>query len=162
MWKSAKYALVTGTIAYLMVGVLLFLFGISQTGWSRIDSDAGIFMADSLTFMLSEFQGWGDFWYLAVLVPWLGSSLVLALLMHWLGREAKRRRLFGGASIAAYYVVMLLVFAIGKLVTSWGHIDVNPGDVAYLLFLIWPIAGFGLGYAAATIADKIIEFPNPH
>jgi Na+/H+ antiporter NhaC len=159
MGKIVRYALLTCTIAYFIAAVLLFIFGFSQTGWSRIDSDTGTFLLSGLTLALSEFQGWGDFWYLAVLVPWVGSSLVLALLMYRFNGGTKRRRLFGGASIAVYYVIMLLVFAIGRLAASWGQIDINPGDVAYLLLLIWPVVGFILGYLSAIIADRIVKFP---
>ena len=159
MGKTIKYALVTCFLAYFIAAVLLFIFSINQTGWSRIDSDTGRFTMSFLTLILSEFQWWGDFWYLAVLIPWLGSSLVLMLLIQRWGRKASRRRLSGGFSTGIYYVIMLLVFAIGRLVTAWGQMNVNPGDAGYLLLLIWPLGGFGLGYLSAIIADKMVMLP---
>ncbi len=156
MRKILKYAFLTCTIAYVIIGVLLFILGYSLTGWSRIDSDVWVFLLGSVTLVLSEFQFWGDLSYLAILVPWLGSSLVLALLIYRFDKTLKRRRLLAGISIGIYYLVMMLVFVFGKIATSWGHIDINPGDAAYALFLIWPLGGFGLGYLSALITDKII------
>lgn len=157
MRNNLKYAFLACTLAYLIIGILLFLFGFSQTGWSRIDSDAGTFILGSVTLVLSEFQFWGDFYYLSVLVPWLGSSVVLALLLHRFDKNKKRRRLMAGTSIGIYYLIMMFVFIAGKIITSWGHIDINPGDAAYTLFIIWPLAGFGLGYLSGAIADKIVK-----
>jgi hypothetical protein len=159
MKHSIKYVLLTCTIAYLIAVVMIFILGISQTGWMRIDSDTGRYMVSMVTLVLSEFQGWGDFWYLAVLVPWLGSSLLLALLIKRNTARARRRHVFSGVSIGAYYIIMLLVFAAGKLATFWGQIDLNPGDVYYILFLIWPLGGFLLGYLSAIITDKVLKIP---
>jgi hypothetical protein len=159
MKKALGYALLTCTIAYFLAAVILFVLGLSQTNWSRIDHNTGRFIASTLTLVLSEFQGWGSLWYLAVLVPWLGSTLLLALLVKRFGAEARRRYLFGGASVGIYYVIMLLVFVFGKLITSWYQIDINPGDIIYVLLLIWPLGGFGLGYLAAMITDRIIRLP---
>ncbi len=104
-----------------------------------------------LTLGLSEFRLWGDFNYLASLVPWLGSSLVLTLLMRWFNSESKRRRLLGGLSIFAYYFVMFLVFIIMGLIVGWG-------DIAYSLLILWPLVGFGLGYLAVVIAEKVLKY----
>jgi hypothetical protein len=60
--------------------------------------------------------------------------------------------------MGVYYIALILVFAIGKLVSNWGYIAVHQGDIYYLLLLIWPLAGFGLGYLSAWIADKIVKF----
>ena len=148
MKKSFKYAFLTCTLAYVIGAVLLFIFFV-------VESRSGDYIVrdlmTGLTLMLSEFQWWGDFYYLAVLVPWLGSSLVMALLMIWLNRGAGHRRLLGGFSIFAYYLAMILVFIIYGLVDGWG-------DIGYQLFPIWLIIGFGLGYLAATIAEKIVRF----
>jgi len=152
MMKIFKYAFLTCTIAYFIAAVLLFIFSIGQTGWSRIDNDAGTFLLSILTLALSEFQWWGDFWYLAVLVPWLGSSLVMVLLMIWLNKGAGHRRLLGGFSIFAYYLAMILVFIIHGLIDGWG-------DIGYEFFPLWPLGGFVLGCLSAWIADKIIKLP---
>ena len=52
---------------------------------------------------------------------------------------------------------MILVLIIGKIILSWGHIDINPGDITYALFLIWPVAGFAVGYLSGLITDKILN-----
>jgi uncharacterized membrane protein len=157
MWNSFRYALLTSAIAYVIITFVLFLYGFAQTGWSRIDSDVGSFLLGGVTLVLSEFPFWGSFSYLAVLVPWLGSSLVLIVLISRWGDTSKKRRLFAGTGIGVYYLIMMLVFIGGKIITSWGHIDVNPGDFAYALFLIWPLGGFGVGYLSALITDKILK-----
>jgi hypothetical protein len=151
MCKNLKYALLTCTVNYSIAAVLLFLFGVSQTGFRRIDSDAGQFIVDGLTLALSEFQWWGDYWYLAVLVPWLGSLLILTLMMAWSNSVRGHRRLLAGISISAYYLVLFLVFIINGLISGWG-------DIAYPMLVLWPIIGFGLGYLSAIISDKIVKF----
>jgi hypothetical protein len=160
MRKIIKYSLLTCLIAYVLAAIAMFIFAISQTGWSRIDSDSPIFIVDMLTLGLSNYSCWGDFWYLAALVPWLGSSLVLALVLKRFARTAARRAMWAGLSVALYYVVVLLVFAIGKVIAFWGNIEVHPGDFAYVLLLIWPIGGFVVGYFSAMITDKIIKLPG--
>ena len=159
MVKTIKYSLVTCFIAYVMGAIALFIFNMSELGWSGIDKQGAGFIVNMLTLGFADYPGWGDLWYLAVLVPWLGSSLVLALFLTWRGKD-KWRWLWGGLSVAIYYIVRLLVFAIGKLIVFWGNIDVHPGDFAYALLLIWPAGGFILGYLAATITDRIIKLPS--
>jgi hypothetical protein len=159
MGKTIKYALLTCLIAYLIGAVVLFIVSVKMTGWSGIDDNVGRSVVSSLTLVLSEFQGWGDFWYLAVLVPWLGSSLLLALLVKRNAGGSRLRRLWGGVSVSVYYVIMMLVFATGRLLTSWNELDFNPGDVIYLILLLWPLGGFGLGYLSAVITDKIVKLP---
>jgi len=159
MARTIKYALATCFIAYLLGAIGLFIFYISEMGWDGMDADAAGFVVNMLTLGFADYPGWGEFWYLAVLLPWLGSSLVLALFLFWRGRD-RRRWLWGGLSIAIYYIVRLLVFAIGKLIAFWGNIDIHPGDFAYVLLLIWPAGGFILGYLAATITDRIIKLPS--
>ena len=149
--KNLKYAFLTCTLTYAIGALLLFIFSVAQTGWSRIDSDTGTCLASGLTLALSEFQWWGDFWYLAVLVPWLGSSLLMVLLMTRFNYGAGRRWLLGGTSIFTYYLVMILVFIIHGLIEGWG-------DIGYGLFPLWLIIGFGLGYLSAVITDKMVEF----
>jgi hypothetical protein len=157
MGKIIKYALLTSLIAYIMAALAACFFYHSQSGWSHVDGDNVRFTVDMLTLGLSNYTGWGDFWYLAALIPWLGSSLVLGLVLKRFARTAGRRALWGGLSVAIYYVAVLLVFAIGKLITNWGNIDVNPGDVAYVLLLIWPVGGYIAGYFAAMITDKVVK-----
>lgn len=148
--KILKYAFLTGTIAYFIAAVVIFILSVSQTGWSRIET--GETIVSALTLGLSEFGWWGNFYYLAVLVPWLGSTLLLALLLFWLDGGEGRRRLFGGLSIFAYYLAMWLAFVFHMIIFG-------RGDVAYPLLLIWPVAGFLLGYLSAIITDKMIESP---
>ena len=156
MWKALRYAFFTGTLAYLMAAVLLIiLFAIEGIdGYIIINN-----LMTGLTLMLSEFQWWGDLYYLAFLVPWLASSLVLVFLIIRFNRNrgVRRRRLLGGLSICVYYIAMILVFAIGRVATFWGQVEVHPGDIGYLLLLIWPVGGFILGSVAAIIADKILK-----
>jgi hypothetical protein len=159
MVKIIRYALVTCLIAYILVAIVMFIFAVSQTGWSRVDSDTPKFIVDMLTLGLSNYSWWGDIWFLAALVPWLGSSLVLGLVLKRFARTAGRRTLWGGLSVAIYYIVALLVLGIGKLITNWGNIEVHPGDFAYVLFLIWPIGGYVVGYFAVMITDKIVKLP---
>jgi hypothetical protein len=159
MGNKIKYALLTCLIAYILAAFAMFIFAISQTGWRSIDGDAPTFIVDMLTLGLSQYEGWGSVWYLAVIVPWLGSSLALALLLKFFPGKAGRRYFWGGVSVALYYVVVLLVFAIGKLITFWGEIDVHPGDFAYVLLLIFPLCGFIGGYIGAMITEKILRLP---
>jgi len=157
MGKKIKYAVLTCLIAYVLAAFAMFIFAISQTGWSRIDGESPRFIVDMLTLGLSQYEGWGNFWYLAVIVPFIGSSLVLALLLQLSNRTAGRRYFWGGLSVALYYIVVLLAFAIGKMITFWGEIEVRPGDLAYVLLLIFPLCGFIVGYVAAMITDKIVK-----
>jgi len=148
MKKSFKYGFTTCTLAYLLIVIpLLVLFVTLLRGsYEPIIDVKG--MLSALTLMLSEFSWWGDFYYLAFLVPWLASSLVMVLLMIWFNRGARRRRLLGGLSVFAYYLAMVFVFIIHGLIRGWG-------DIAYGLIWLWPLFGFGFGYAAATIVERI-------
>jgi hypothetical protein len=159
MGKIAKYALVTCLIAYILVAIVMFLFAVSQTGWTKVDDESPKFIVDMLTLGLSNYTWWGEFWYLAALVPWLGSSLVLGLALKRFARTAGRRALWGGLSVAIYYIVVLVVFGLGKLITNWGNIEVHPGDFAYALLVIWPIGGYVVGYLVAMITEKIVKSP---
>jgi hypothetical protein len=159
MGKISRYVLVSCLIAYILAAIVMFLFALSQTGWSRVDSDTPKFIVDMLTLGLSNYTCWGDFWYLAALVPWLGSSLLLGLVLKRFARTAGRRAVWGGLSMAIYYIVVLIVLGLGKLITNWGNIEVHPGDFAYVLFLIWPIGGYVVGYFAAVITEKIVKSP---
>ena len=154
MTHNLKFAFITSTVTYAIAAAILAVF-FAATGFS-----GGYFgreLVTGLTLMLSEFQWWGEVYYLAVIIPWLGSTLVMAVLLTAFTSDAGRRRLFGGTSICVYYVAMILVFAIGRTVSSWGNIEVNPGDIGYLLLLIWPIIGFGLGYLTSTAAESIVK-----
>jgi len=159
MGKTVKYAFFTCTLAYLIAAVLLFIFSVAQTGWSRIDNDIVTFLPSGLTLGLFEFKWWGGFYYLAILVPWLGSTVLLVLLLHWFKGEAKRRRLLGGLSIGVYYFAMIMVYFIDKMATWWGHII--PPDfldiLFYLMFFICPVCGFGVGYLAGFIVERILK-----
>ncbi len=159
MAKIIKYSLVTSFIAYLIGAIALFIFNIAEMGWSPINANDAGFVVNMLTLGFADYPGWGDLWYLAVLVPLLGSALALASFLVWRGTE-RRRWLWGGLSVAAYYVIRLLAFGIGKLIAFWGDIEVQPGDFAYALLLLWPAGGFILGYVASTITDTVVRFPS--
>jgi|GEM_PF-2757304 len=150
--KTLKYAFFTGTIAYFIVALIIFILSVSQTGWSRIDSETGRYVVTGLTMMLSEFEWWGTYYYLALLVPWLGSTLLLALLIYGFYRGTKFRRWFGGLSIFAYYMAMWLAFIFEGLFHGWG-------DIGYVILLFWPVTGFLLGYLSAIITDRIVKLP---
>ena len=154
MTRNLKLAFLTSTLTYGIAAAILAIF-FAASGFS-----GGYFGRDlvtGLTLMLSEFQWWGEVYYLAVIIPWLGSTLVMTVLLTMFTSDTGRRRLFGGISICVYYVAMILVFAIGRTVSSWGNIDINPGDVGYLLLLIWPIIGFGLGYVVTFATESVVK-----
>ena len=152
MGKTIRYALLTCFIAYFFAAVIIFILTVSQNGWGWLDRDSGGVIVSALTLALSEFGWWGDFYYLAVLVPWLGSSLLLMLLIAWFKGGTKRKYLLGGISVGVYYLAMFLAFIFEGLIGGWG-------DIAYPLLIIWPLAGFGLGCLSAWIADKIVKLP---
>jgi hypothetical protein len=150
MGKIFRYAFVTCTTTYLIVAFIIFILAIiHHPNW--ITSETRIFVVSSLTLALSEFSWWGHFYYLAVLVPWLGSSLLIVVLLAWSRGRMKPRFLPGGISAGAYYLAMFLAFIFAGLFHGWG-------DIAYPLLLIWPLAGFAIGCLSAWIADKIIKF----
>jgi len=141
MKKSFKYGFTTCTLAYFLVAVSLFIL---ETLWWRGLSAEPLIWVPSLmgviTLCLSEFSWWGDFYYLAPLVPWLASSCVLALLIYRFNGGARRRALFSGFSIFVYYFAMWLAYR---------------GDAGHFVIFLWPLFGFGFGYAAATIVERI-------
>ena len=158
MLNNIKYALLTSFTAYLLATVAMFFFSLSQSGWNRVNGDNVKFMMDMVTLGLSNW--WGDVWYLAVLVPWLFSALLLALALTLITKAVGRRSTWSGLSLAIYYAVVLLVFAIGKLIAFWGNIDVRAGDLVYAVLIVWPIGGFIVGYFAAVITEKIVKLPS--
>jgi len=148
MGKIFKWAFFTCTLAYFLAAIPLAAFFAT---WGRGLSEPIINargMLSALTLMLSDFPWWGDFYYLAFLMPWLASSCVLTLLIYLFNGGARRRALFTGFSIFVYYFAMWLVFIIHSLIYGWG-------DIAYDLIWLWPLFGFGFGYAAATIVERI-------
>ena len=148
MGKIFKCAFFTCTLAYFLAAILPAVFFAT---WGRGLSEPIINargMLSALTLMLSDFPWWGDFYYLAFLIPWLASSCVLTLLIYRFNGGARRRALFTGFSIFVYYFAMWLVFIIHSLIYGWG-------DIAYDLIWLWPLFGFGFGYAAATIVERI-------
>ena len=154
--KLVTYSLLVSILAYIMVAVLLALFYFQQTGWSSIDEGIFFFLLHGLTLGLSGFDWLGDFYTIAVLVPWLSSTLVLVLLLHFFHGRAPRRRLFAGLSICIYYFANWLSLIIEKIVL-YGGIRGDIDYTGYLTLLIWPIAGFGLGYLSAIIVEKLIK-----
>ena len=148
MKKSFKYGFTTCTLAYLLVVIPLLVLcaTLFRGSYAPIVNVRG--MLELLTLMLSEFPWWGDFYYLAFLVPWLASSCVLTLLIYRFNGGARRRVLFSGFSIFVYYFAMWLVILIYGLIYGWG-------DIAYELIWLWPLFGFGFGYAAAIIVERV-------
>ena len=138
MKKSFKYGFTTCTLAYLLVAIpLLVLFATLFRGsYEPVVDIRG--MLSILTLMLSEVLG--DFYYLAFLVPWLASSCVLTLLIYRFNGGARRRVLFSGFSIFVYYFAMWLAYR---------------GDAGHFVIFLWPLFGFGFGYAAATIVERV-------
>jgi len=155
--KLVAYSLFVSILAYIMAMVLLAVFYIEQTGWSRIGSGIFLFLLHGLTLALSEYEWWGGFYTIAGLVPWLGSTLVLTLLLYWFDGGVNRRRLLGGLSISVYYFAVWLTLVIEELVRYGGGIQGDIGWLGYLMFLIWPAAGFILGYLSVVIVEKVLK-----
>ena len=86
------------------------------------------------------------------LVPWLCSTLCLVLALLIFGRKggAKRRWLLGGLSVGVGYSVIFLWDVIESMSSGrWGRISTVGA--------IWLLAGFGAGYLAAFVVDKIMK-----
>ena len=150
MKKSFKLGFTTCTVAYLLIVIpLLVLFATLFRGFYEPIVDIRG-MLSFLTLMLSEFSWWGDFYYLAFLVPWLASSCMLTLLIYRFNGEARRRALFTGFGMFVYYFAMCLVFLIHGVIHGWG-------DIAYGLIWLWPLCGFGFGYVAASIVERVLK-----
>ena len=159
MWRVLRYAFSTGALAYILAAVLLFIYMMIHSG-GKIDEEVITFFFDLYTltpFLPHVSRWWTDFYYLRFLVPWLFSSLVLVLLLSVLNGEARRKWLLGGLSVCFYYFVMIMIYFVDKLVAWWGHIQpIDIFDILYyLMFFIWPLCGFGLGYLAATILERV-------
>lgn len=161
--KYISYALVTCAVAYLIAAAVIFIFGVAQTGFTRIDDDLGRFIVSLLTFSLSEFQYWNGYWYLAFLVPWLGSSLLFLILLVRFKTQPKRKPAFSGFSVSAYYFVMFLVYVIGRIVLWWGNIQPQSWQniLFYLIILIGFVGGgFIAGFFSSIITDRFIKLPS--
>jgi hypothetical protein len=143
MKKSFKYGFTTCTLAYFLVAVSLFI--LETLWWRGLSAEPLIWVPSLMGFItggLSQFSWWGDFYYLAPLVPWLASSCVLALLINRFNGGANRRALLSGFSVFIYYFAMWLAYR---------------GDAFLPLIFLWPLFGFGIGYAAATIVERILK-----
>jgi hypothetical protein len=133
MARIFKYAFFTSTVACFFVAVpSLIIFSLLGSG----------------DLMISTILLLSAFW--VFLVPWLSSTLVLALLLRLFDGGAKRRWFWGGVSLGVYYMVIFLCIVIQDLIN--GHFE-----YALLVWAIWPLAGFGAGYLAAFIVDKIMK-----
>jgi len=150
MGRPFKYGFATCALAYLLASLLAFvLFSTLFRGsYEPLLDTRG--MLGFLTLGLSEFSWWNDFYYLAPTVPWITSSLVLAVLLYRIDGGSGRRLLFSGLSIFAYYSAMCLVFMLHGLIFGWG-------DVAYHLISLWPTFGFFVGVAASTVVEKVFR-----
>jgi len=85
------------------------------------------------------------------LVPWLGSTLLLVLALLIFGLEGgTKRRLLSGLSLGVVFLAVWLWSFMQSLI-QWHHVNVSPANA------IWLLAGFGAGYLAAFIADKIMK-----
>lgn len=147
MKKSLRYGFTTCTLAYLLASVPVFvLFAALFRGLYEplVDTRGMLYF---LTLGLSDFSWWDNFYYLALIVPWIASSLALTLLVYRCDGGLGRRLLFSGLSIFVYYFAMWLTFMIHGLIFGWG-------DVAYYLIWLWPIFGFCVGIAASAIVEK--------
>ena len=101
MEKAFKYAFFTCTLAYVLAAILLIIFfAIEGINAKYIIKD----LLTGLTLALSEFTWWGAFYYLALLVPWLGSSLVLVLLIYGFNGGAREGHYLVGS---AYLFIIL-------------------------------------------------------
>jgi len=136
MGKTFKYAFFTCTLAYLLYYAAILIVEIF---YSRGLSAQPLIYLPSLmiamTLCLSS-SPW------APLVPWLASSCVLALLINRFNGGANRRALLSGFSVFIYYFAMWLAYR---------------GDAFLLLIFLWPLCGFGIGYAAATMVERILK-----
>ena len=147
MKQDFKYSFIACTLAYFLIAIHIFiLFATLFRGSYEPIIDTVGFLS-FLTLMLSAFSWWGEFYYLAFLVPWMTSTCLLALLINHFNRGLRSRALLSGFSVFIYYFAMLLVFIIQGLIFGWG-------DMAYDLFWIWPVSGFIFACAAALVVEK--------
>ena len=150
MKTALKYGFTTCTFAYLLVVIaLLVLFTTVFRGSYETIVDIKS-MLSFLTLMLSEFSWWGDYYYLAFLVPWLTSCCVLTLLTYRFNGGARTRALFTGFSMFIYYFVTWLAFLIYGLLFEWG-------DIGYDIIWLWPVCSFGVGCAASIIVERAFK-----
>lgn len=128
MSKIFKYAFFTSMGACLFIAVTyLIILTFLESGGDLMISS---FLRLSLLSAILMF-----------LVPWLCSTLFLVLALQIFGRGggAKRRWLLGGLSVGVVHLAFYL----------WGN--VSP------FAAIWALGGFGAGYLAAFIVDRIME-----
>ncbi|MFC1967919.1 hypothetical protein ACFLVX_00815 [Chloroflexota bacterium] len=147
MKQAFKYSFIACAVAYFLIAIPIFILfaALFRGSYEPIIDTVGFL--SFLTLMLSSFSWWGEFYYLAFLVPWLTSTCILALLINHSNRASRSRALLTGLSVFIYYFAMLLVFMIQGFIFGWG-------DVAYDLIWIWPVCGFLFGCAAALIVQK--------
>ena len=134
MKKSFKYALFTCTLAYLLYYAAILIVEIF---YSRGLSAQPLIYLPSLVIAMTLCLSSSPW---APLVPWLASSCVLALLINRFNGGARRRALLSGFSVFIYYFAMWLAYR---------------GDASHFVIFLWPLFGFGIGYAAATIVERI-------
>jgi len=148
MQRPFNHGLLTCAVAYFLALLLAFvLFSTLFRGsYESIVDTRG--MLGFLTLGLSDFSWWNNFYYLALLVPWISSFLVLTMLLYRFGGGSGKRLIFSGLSIFVYYSAMWLVFMVYGIFFGWG-------DMAYDLIWLWPICGFLVGVAASAIVEKV-------
>ena len=147
MINNFRYAFLTSTVAYIIIAVVFVIIGGVGQGW---DEYAGTTIVAGITLGLSEFGWWGDFYYLAVIVPWAGSTLVTALLMLRLNSRTGSRYLAGALGVFIYYIAMFLVYIGGGLAHGWG-------DIGYAFLPAWAVLGAVVGYIAAAVAEAALK-----
>jgi hypothetical protein len=151
--KSIIYGLLSSALAYVLIALALILVTGFVNGWGTIGND----MVPGLTLTLSEFKWWGNAGYVAPLIPWLGSAVVIILSVRRYGTTAMRRRLLTAFSIFIYYFIMLLYLLIAELA---GHGEIrHTVRYDFIQFTVWLPTGFIMGYLSAMIADKIVPYP---
>lgn len=142
MKKPIIYSMVTCTLAYILIAIPIFAF-LATFGYG---DDRGFSILVYLT-LISSLRWWGDLYYLALPVPWLVSCCLLALLIFRFNGGSIRRKLFSGLSIFAYYFAVWILAIILFLIDGTG----------YDYIVLWPIFGFGFGYAAALIVEETLK-----
>lgn len=148
--RSFKYGCFTCAVAYILALLPAFvLFSTLFRGSYESVVDARG-MLGFLTLGLSDFSCCDKFYYLTVLVPWITSSLVLALLHYHIGGRYGMRLILSGLSVFLYYFTMWLGLIISGIFLGWG-------DIAYDLIWLWPIGGFLTGVAASAIVEKVFR-----
>ena len=143
---SFKYGFTTCAVAYLLAALpALFVSATFLRGLSEplVDFREMFYI---LSFGLSDFSLWGNFYYLSIVVPWIVSSYILGLLVDRFDGGQGKKVLFSGIGMSIYYVIMLMIFIISGTIFGFG-------DVAYEHLWFWPFPGFIMGVTASILVS---------